>query len=141
MLTLGVQVCFPKLCPSAGRRIAASTARLDYYRTIGSFPPNTLLHPATTCLDPILRSPVLDRNTLQHTATLCNTLQHSALILRGPLLGCNTLQHNAAHCSTLHHSATHRLQIDPPRPFVGTTRANQPVQDLDLMRIVTMIIE
>ena len=31
-------------------------------------------------------------NTLQHTATRCNTL-------------CNTLQHNAEHCSTLQHTA------------------------------------
>jgi len=34
-------------------------------------------------------------NTLQHTATHCNTLQH------------NTLQHTATHCNTLQHTATH----------------------------------
>ena len=35
---------------------------------------------------------------LQHTATLCNTLQHTH---------CNTLQHTATHCNTLQHTATH----------------------------------
>jgi len=39
-------------------------------------------------------------NTLQHTAAHCNTLSHTAT-------HCNTLQHTATHCNTLQHTATH----------------------------------
>jgi len=40
------------------------------------------------------------QQTLQHTATYCNTPQHTAT-------HCSTLQHTAAHCITLQHTATH----------------------------------
>jgi len=67
-------------------------------------------------------------NTLQHTATHCNTLQHAdvpytmgikqqkqmgdqALPLFNTLQHTatyyNTLQHTATHCNTLQHTATH----------------------------------
>ena len=39
------------------------------------------------------------QHALQHTATHCNTLQHTAI--------CNILQRTATHCSTLQHTATH----------------------------------
>jgi len=38
---------------------------------------------------------------LQHTATLCDTLQHTVTLQH-----CNTMQHAATHCSTLQHAAT-----------------------------------
>ena len=41
--------------------------------------------------------------SLQHTATHCNTLQHTAT-------HCNTLRHTATHCNTLQNTATHRLE-------------------------------
>ena len=41
-----------------------------------------------------------DFHMLRHTATHCNTLQHTAI-------HCNTLQHTATHCNTLRHTATH----------------------------------
>ena len=44
---------------------------------------------------------IADCNTLQHTATHCNTL-HS-------IADCNTLQHTATHCNTLQHTATHLI--------------------------------
>jgi len=65
------------------------------------------------------------RNTLQYTATRCNTLQHlgclcknfryhSESILQVPLTAthCNTLQYtatqrNAIHCNTLQYTITH----------------------------------
>ena len=74
------------------------------------------------------------RETLQHTATLSNTLQRTSIeedkrqinlskkksanvcalqrvAVRGTLqhtaTHCNTLQHTATHCNTLHHTATH----------------------------------
>jgi len=39
--------------------------------------------------------------SLQHIATHCNTLQHTATHLQHITTHCNTLQHTAAHCSTL----------------------------------------
>jgi len=48
-------------------------------------------------------------NTLQHSATLCNTLPHPATLATL----CNTLQHPATPCNTLQHSAT-------PAPLCNT---------------------
>ena len=45
---------------------------------------------------------VLCCNTLQHTATHCNTLQERERQQRGALL-----QHTATHCNTLQYTATH----------------------------------
>jgi len=52
------------------------------------------------------------RNTLQHTATHCNTLQHSATHVIHTCVARHvtcliTLQHTATHCNTLQHTATH----------------------------------
>jgi len=55
---------------------------------------------------------------LQHTASLCNTLQYSVTytaknfskissLLNWPCNMKNTQQHTATHCSTLQHTATH----------------------------------
>ena len=57
---------------------------------------NTLQHTAP-CLP---ANHIQSTDSLQHTATHCNTLQHTAT-------HCNTLQHSATHCNTLQHSATH----------------------------------
>jgi len=38
-----------------------------------------------------------------HTATHCNTLQHT----QHTATHCNTLQHTTTHCNTLQHTATH----------------------------------
>jgi len=69
-------------------------------------------------------------NTLQQTATHCDTLQHTATswrkyvdtyvqghscsfydshcdTLQHTVTHCNTLQHSAIHCNTLQHTATH----------------------------------
>jgi len=45
----------------------------------------------------------------QHTATHCNTLQHTATHAYGGHAQphCNTLQHTATYCNTLQHTATH----------------------------------
>ena len=49
-------------------------------------------------------------NTLQHTATHCNTLQHNDVAYAGSTCHsagrciANTLQHTATHCSTLQHN-------------------------------------
>ena len=59
---------------------------------------NTLQHTATPY------------NPLQHTATYCNTLQHTAThynTLQHSATPCNTLQHTATHCNTLHHTASY----------------------------------
>jgi len=42
----------------------------------------------------------------QHTATYCNTLQHTKTLHHSATL-CNTLQHTATHCNTLQHTAKH----------------------------------
>ena len=49
------------------------------------------------------KQPYFGRAFLQKsdTATLCNTLQHTA--------HCNTLQHTATHCNTLQRTATQRI--------------------------------
>ena len=44
-------------------------------------------------------------NGLQHTATHCNTLQHTATELQHTATHCNTLQHSATPCNTLQHPA------------------------------------
>ena len=74
------------------------------------------------------------QHTLQHTATYCNTLQHTAICYNTPIClrherclqlqrqhtlqhnatHCNTMQHTATQCNTLFHTATHR--------FAGNTR-------------------
>jgi len=84
----------------------------------------------------------LPNSTLQHTATHCNLLQHTATLLALPAHGrrerniliiivakrqlnpkyhtathCNTLQHTATHCTTLQHTAT------PLDTRTSTTRA------------------
>jgi len=71
---------------------------------------NTLQHAATRCniyavsIDYLLsflsRYRQRKRQRQNHTATHCNTLQHTAT-------HCNTLQHTATHCNTLQHTATH----------------------------------
>jgi len=60
---------------------------------------------------------ILNVNTLQHTATHCNTLQlkhvfHFRILPPSTVAThiathCSTLQHTAAHCNTLQHTATH----------------------------------
>jgi len=55
--------------------------------------------------------------TLQHTATHCNTLQHTRRPhiarrhLRKRSTHCNTLQYTATHCNTLQHTATQGQKI------------------------------
>jgi len=53
------------------------------------------------------------RNTLQHTATHYDTLQHI----------CNTLQHTATHCNTLQHTAAH-LQHTTTHCSTSATHCN-----------------
>ena len=70
----------------------------------------TLQHIATLCNTLLsLQNTATQCNTLQHTPTHCNTLQHAAPfcgILRHVATHCNTLQHTARHCNTLQHTAT-----------------------------------
>ena len=47
-----------------------------------------------TCWYPDLNFEYRGIESLQHTATYCNTLQHTAT-------HCNTLQHTATHCNTM----------------------------------------
>ena len=54
---------------------------------------DTLQHTATHC------------NTLPHTATHCNTLQHTTWYCTTFATHCTTLQHTATHCNTLPHTA------------------------------------
>jgi len=48
-------------------------------------------------------------NTLQRTATFCNTMQHTSASAYGLVCGsaCNSLQLTAIHSNTLQHTATH----------------------------------
>jgi len=58
------------------------------------------------------RVPCYTRNTVQHTATRCNTLDHTAYeththltdTLHRTATRCNTLQLAATHCITLHYT-------------------------------------
>ena len=66
---------------------------------------NTLQHTATHCNTLVLTCALFQiGNTLQHTTTHCNTMQHTAT-------HCNTwqhtptLQHIATHCNTLQYTA------------------------------------
>jgi len=50
------------------------------------------------------------RNTLQRTTTHCNALQHTSThynTLQHTATHCNALQHTATHYDTLQHNATH----------------------------------
>jgi len=109
MLALGA--CFPLPCSSAGRRFAVSMTRLNHYQHLEARPAaphcNTLQHTATHCntLQLEARHTAPHCNTLQHTATHCNALQLEA---RHTAPHRNTLQHTATHCNlrrdTLHHT-------------------------------------
>ena len=44
---------------------------------------------------------------MQHTATHCNTLQHTGVAVRTRGTFPDDLQHTATHCNTLQHTATH----------------------------------
>jgi len=64
---------------------------------------------------------------LQHTGTLCNTLQHTPVTYVCPIANissrathCNTLQHTATHCNTLQHTATHTCVSHRPALCVRT---------------------
>jgi len=64
---------------------------------------NTLQHTATHCNTPHC-------NTLQHTATHCSTWRHTATrhtMLHHTARCCTTLQHVDEHCNTLQHNAQH----------------------------------
>ena len=66
-------------------------------------------HSAYQCHDSLQHTATLC-NTLQHPATHCNTLQHTAIHCNTPqhtATHCNTLQHTAIHCNTLQLTATH----------------------------------
>jgi len=68
---------------------------------------NALQHTATLC-NTMQRS-ATHYNALQHTATLCNTLQRSAThcnALQHTATLCNILQRSATHCNALQHTAT-----------------------------------
>ena len=59
--------------------------------------------------------------TLPHTATHCNTLQHTAALI-GDLcrrLIADSLQHTAAHCNTLQHTATHCNTLQHTASLIG----------------------
>jgi hypothetical protein len=73
---------------------------------------NTLQHTATHCNTLQERERQQRGALLQHTATHCSTLQHTARERASAkrcfvATHCNTLQHTATHCSTLQHTATH----------------------------------
>ena len=71
---------------------------------------------------------------LQHTATHCNTLQHTRYGLLWRLqhtaTHCNTLQHTATHCNTLQHiwisHVTGKFQIDLAMDCFGVCNTLQP---------------
>jgi len=86
---------------------------------------NTLQHTAThrrSYMPHILQHTATQCNTLQHTATHCNTLQCTATHRRGctphtmqhTATHSNALQHTATHCNTLQHikDAAHRLHCN-----------------------------
>jgi len=76
-----------------------TTASTRSFSPRGTHRIDSLQHTATHCNT--LQRTATDCSTLQHTATHCSTLQRTAT-------HCNTLQHTAAHCDTLQHTATHR---------------------------------
>ena len=66
---------------------------------------NSLQHTASCCTPCSIAT---HSNSLQHIATQCNTLHHTAQLRRvvnGP--DENTLQHSATHCNALQRTATH----------------------------------
>jgi len=62
---------------------------------------------------------------LQHTATHCNTLDHTTTHSRNALQHtatyCDTLQHTATHCNTLQHTATHSCNTPERTATHGNT--------------------
>jgi len=75
----------------------------------------TGVHTATHC-NTLQHTTITHCNTLQHTATHCNTLQHTAAHAQHTHCGCecalcrapySTLQLLATHCNTLQRTATH----------------------------------
>ena len=74
---------------------------------------NALKHAATHCNILLNQgatasnSNVGHRGRVRHTATYCNTKQHTANTLRHTATHCNTLTHTATHCNILQRTATH----------------------------------
>ena len=77
------------------RLFAKETYNLKSLRVSSDF---LLACKKTTRLCPEEVSAMIVGYTLQHTATHCNTLQHTATT------HCNSLQHTATHCNTLQHT-------------------------------------
>ena len=80
---------------------------------------NTMQYAATIYPQEVEEQPIHNyqvsthcNNTLQHTATHCNTLQHLTHTYQVATHYNNTLQHTATHCNTPQHTATTHPQ--PP---------------------------
>ena len=63
---------------------------------------------------------IADDISSQHTATYCNTLQHTISLITFLR---NTLQHTATHCNILQHTATHYI-VD----YISSVCNNNPNQ-------------
>jgi len=114
---------------------AASNLRLDRSSAwrddpLNVDPPAQVRHTATHCNTlqhtatqlHILR---LRCGTLQHTATHCNTLQHNYTSSGSGAAHCNTLQHTATHCNTTTHPPAQARHIYPVSlQSVARTRCN-----------------
>ena len=102
-----------------------ATASLDIRRSLCTHC-NTLQHTATHCNTSdgrgILGYPQVSLcthcNTLQHTATHCNTPDGRS-ILRYPQVTLHTLQHTATHCNTLHDGRDTTREIERKREREG----------------------
>ena len=103
-----VSICLCVINPLLySRTHLPSVAALPLYKTQY----NTLQHTATHCNTlHSLQHTATHCNTLQHTATHCISLQHTATIFHAlqhnDATHCSTLQHTATHCNTLQHTAT-----------------------------------
>jgi len=62
-----------------------------------------------------------------HTATHCNTLQHTCHTLQHAATHCNTLQHTATHYNTLQHTATHCNTQQHTAIYCNTPATPRPV--------------
>jgi len=91
----------------------ASLTWLIHCNTLQHTAKQSLQHTATRCNT--LQHTATHFNTLQHTATRCNTGPHysaydswKGLFWHGSFTAtrCNTLQHTATHCNTLQHRAS-----------------------------------
>ena len=86
-------------------------------------------------------------DSLQHTATHCNTLQHTAIRTGGTRCRfaathqqpCHSLHHTASYCTTLHHTAPYCTAPHRTAPHCNTLQHRNTLQHTQVQQAVHLL--